>query len=113
MIKGSRHTKETKKMISKAIAGENHPNYGKHRAVKIREKISEANKGHTTSNETKEKLRIANRRENNFSWKGGFIKNTEGYTLFNVPDNCRFSCMKNVIGYIHRLLKEKFLQVGD
>ena len=112
MIKGSHHTKEAKRKMSEAIAGENHPNYGKHMSEETKKKSSESHKGYKPSKETKEKLSKANRRENHINWKGGFIKNTEGYLLFNVPDECRFSCMKGILGYIpvHRLIMAAYLQ---
>lgn len=85
---------------------------GKHHSNRTKDLLSEMNKGKHHSEETKEKIRKSNRRENNFSWKGGFIKDTDGYMLFNVPDGCRFSCMKNRDGYIavHRLVMASYLQ---
>ena len=45
MIKGTRHSKETRIKMSEAHLGEKNHNYGKHRSAETRRKISEANKG--------------------------------------------------------------------
>ena len=59
--KSGRLTKETRKKISEAGKGENHPNFGKHLYEETKKKIGEANKGRTMSEYTKRKLLEANR----------------------------------------------------
>ena len=51
-------SEETKKVISKSVSGEKHPNYGKHLSEETRKKISEANKGKSRphTEETKKKM---------------------------------------------------------
>lgn len=47
----------TKKKLSKANRGKNHPNYGKHHTEETRRKISDANRGRKHSEETKGKMK--------------------------------------------------------
>ena len=54
---GRKHTPETKKKISNALKGENHPFYGKHHSEETRKKISEAHKGKIIPEEEKQRLR--------------------------------------------------------
>ena len=42
---GKHHTEETKKKISLANSGENHPRYGKHLSEEAKKKLSESRKG--------------------------------------------------------------------
>lgn len=62
---GLTHTEETKRKMSEAKKGENHPMYGKHSTEETKRKISEGNKGKIVSEETKRKLSKANKGENN------------------------------------------------
>jgi len=64
-------------------------------------KISKAMKGNINSV-----------REKNGNWKGGFKKVGNGYILFKVPEGCKFSSMKDDLGYIriHRLVMAEYLQ---
>ena len=71
---------------------------GRHRTEETKEKMSEA--------------KIGKCREESNKWKGGFTNHSEGYTLFKVPEGCRFSCMKDHHGYVamHRLVMAEYLQ---
>ena len=53
--KGKILSEETKKKLSEAKKGENHPMYGKHHPEETKKKISEAKKGKKMSEETKDK----------------------------------------------------------
>ena len=90
------HTEESKKKMS-----ESHK--GKHHSKETREKMSNGLIGNTNG--------LGKYRENNNSWKGGFINNGRGYISFKIPEGCRFSCMKNNDGYVylHRLVMAEFL----
>ena len=55
----------TRKKLSEAKKGENHPNYGKHLPEETKRKIGEANKGKPKSEETKKRMRSAKKGENN------------------------------------------------
>ena len=43
--KGKQLSEETRKKMSEALSGDNHPFFGKHRSDETRLKMSEANKG--------------------------------------------------------------------
>ena len=58
---GCRCTEETRKKMSEANKGENHPFYGKHHTEETKIKLSEANKGKHHTEETKKKLSEANK----------------------------------------------------
>lgn len=65
---GMHHSAESRRKMSKAKKGANHPNYGKHLNVDVRRKISESNKGRTSprkgthlSVETRMKIGKANK----------------------------------------------------
>ena len=53
--KGRILSEETKKKLSEAKKGENHPMYGKHHPEETKKKMSEAKKGKKMSEETKDK----------------------------------------------------------
>ena len=86
--------------------------YNKHFTKETIEKMREAHKGHIVSDEQREKLKEIRKRENNPAWKGGIIKDTNGYIRFKVPENCRFSAMKDSYRYVpmHRLMMAEYLQ---
>lgn len=72
MIKGSHLSKETKKKLSKALKGRNHPLYGKHHSEETKRKLSEGKKGEKHpfygkhhSEETKRKQSEAHKGEKN------------------------------------------------
>jgi len=84
------------------------------RTENYREIMSKAMKGRIVSEKTKEKISkawLGKTREKNNSWKGGFLKKNNGYILFNVPKDCRFSCMADKKGYVgvHRLTMAAYL----
>ena len=58
---GSVRSDETRKRMSEAKIGENHPMYGKTRSKESRRKMSEAHKGRTPSEETRRKISDANK----------------------------------------------------
>lgn len=65
---GMRHSAESRRKMSKAKKGANHPNYGKHLSIDVRRKIGESNKGRTSprkgthlSVETRMKIGKANK----------------------------------------------------
>lgn len=88
-------SQETRRKIAESRTGEKNPNYGKHLSDEVKSKISlsqkgkfrpesfrpenlerlarlsEANKGRYVKPETRMKLSIANKLENNPNWKGG------------------------------------------
>lgn len=75
MKKGSKHSEETRKLISQKSSGVNHRNWGKHLSKETRDRISKANKGQVPwilgkhiSEETKKKLSIANGGKNHYLW---------------------------------------------
>ena len=53
---GKHHSEETRKKMSEAKNGENHPMFGKHHSEETRKKMSEATKGKPHSEETKRKM---------------------------------------------------------
>ena len=53
---GKHISEETRKKMSEAKKGENHPMFGKHISEETRKKMSEANKGKPHSEETKRKM---------------------------------------------------------
>ena len=53
---GKHRSKETRKKMSEAKKGENHPMFGKHLSEDTRKKMSEATKGKPHSEETKRKM---------------------------------------------------------
>ena len=53
---GKHHSEESRRKMSKANTGKNHPMYGKHRSEESRRKISESLKGRTHSDETRRKM---------------------------------------------------------
>jgi group I intron endonuclease len=61
-FRGQKHSPEALEKMSKTWfgKGENHTNFGKHLSGDIRQKISEAHKGKTLSEETKKKLSALN-----------------------------------------------------
>jgi len=74
----------------------NHPMYGKYHTEETIKKLIESHKGHIVSEETKEKIRKANRMENNYNWQGGisfepytFDFNKELKELIRKRDNYR------------------------
>jgi group I intron endonuclease len=54
--KGKHLTEETRKKLSKANKGKNHPMYGKNLSEETKQKLSETHKGKNLSEETKQKL---------------------------------------------------------
>ena len=71
-LRGRTLSEETKRKLSENHAdfkGENHPMFGKHHSEETKRKQSEAHKGKILSEKTKEKLREANKGENN-PWYG-------------------------------------------
>jgi len=95
---------------------------GRHRTTEERQSISAKLKGRVFSPETiqrlseaafrrfsmpgeKEKFGLARIGENNPNWKGGVIKNSDGYSKINCPDHPSTDCDGYV--YIHRLVLEK------
>lgn len=56
MVKGSKHSEETKKKMSDALRDECHPNYGKHHSDETKKKMSVAHKGKHLSDEIKKKI---------------------------------------------------------
>lgn len=64
----SRHSKETRKKISLATAGENNPMYGRHHTAEAKGKMSRANKGRMWSDERKREHSLAMSGENNPFW---------------------------------------------
>ena len=101
-----KRTEECKRILSEAHKGKPNNRLGKHLSEKTKRKMSKANKGKHLSEETKRKMSEAKRRRGNPSWKGGLTINANGYILFKVSEDCRFSSMKNKDGYIymHRLV---------
>lgn len=65
-FRGQKHSPEALEKMSKTWfgKGQNHTNFGKHLSRDIRQKISEAHKGKTLSEETKKKLSELNSGEN-------------------------------------------------
>ena len=61
-MKGKHRSDETRRKISEALKGENHPMHGKHFSEEHRRKISEAHKGLTHSEETRRKMSDAAKR---------------------------------------------------
>jgi hypothetical protein len=112
-LKGGNHSEETKLKLREALSGENHPNYGKHLSEETKEKISLANIGHQNflgkkhNKETREKLRLSHLGENNPLWNGGKTKNGKGYILIKNLEHP----FTNSRGYVleHRLIMEEFL----
>lgn len=62
-MKGKHHSEETKRKMSERMKGKNHPMFGKHHSEEAKRKICEAGKGRITSDETKKKLGIINRKK--------------------------------------------------
>ena len=58
---GQHHSEEIKRKMSKSLKGENHPMYGKHHSEEAKRKMSEAHKGKHFSDEHKRKIREANK----------------------------------------------------
>jgi len=52
------------------------------------------------------------KRNLNPTWKGGIIKNTDGYLVYRIPENHEFYCMRNSnnVVLLHRLLMAMYLQ---
>ena len=76
---GKHHSEETKRKISDSkkgkCLGKDNPFYGKHHTEESIEKISKAKKGRQVNKETKKKISIANKGENNYWYgKGELIK---------------------------------------
>lgn len=61
---GAKRSEETRRKLSEALSGENHPFYGKKRSAETRRKISEAHSGKKHSAETRKKMSEASKREN-------------------------------------------------
>lgn len=99
--KGYKHSKETKKKISKS-------HKGKHHSQTTRFKISKAHIGFKHSKETKEKMsKTQKKRIKNPNWKGGKIRDSNGYILI-YAHNHPFCNNK---GYVKRsrLVMEKII----
>ena len=62
---GKYHTEETKQKMSKIKKGENNPMHGIHHSEEVKQKIREGNKGKHLSNEAKQKISEAKKGENN------------------------------------------------
>ena len=60
--KGRTFSEDTRKKLSEAKKGENHPLYGKHHSDDTRKKMSEAKKGKHHSDETRRKISEAAKR---------------------------------------------------
>lgn len=67
---GKRFPEETKRKMSEAAKG-NKNRLGKHHSGESIEKIRQAHKGYHFSEESKEKMRLAQLGEKSWSWKGG------------------------------------------
>lgn len=52
------------------------------------------------------------KKSRNSSWKGGIIKNIDGYLIYRIPENHEFYCMRNSndVVLMHRLLMAMHLQ---
>lgn len=98
MIKGSHHTEEAKKKMSKIRKGKNtgkdNSFYGKHHSKESREKMSKSskgripwNKGKPCSEELKRKLSALRKGEKHPNWNGGQKKDSKGYVLVYKPDH--------------------------
>lgn len=80
---------------------------GKHHSEETRIKISEALIGLKRPEETRRKMRQANKGKNHPNWKGGKKKDRQGYILIWNPSHPH----ADIKGYIleHRLVAEKEL----
>ena len=61
---GKHNSAETRRKMSEAKKGENHPLYGKHHTDDTRKKMSESHKGRTHTEETRRKMSEAKKGEN-------------------------------------------------
>lgn len=111
--KGKKHSEESKKKMSKSKKKYYQTHYqffkNKHLSKKHKRKIGEANKGHPSymTKKTKQKISKALQREKSPFWKGGKIKNGEGYVL--IKNRKHPFC--NSMGYVRcsHLIMEKHL----
>ena len=100
------HTEETRKKMSEAKKGENHPmygktgennpNYGKHRTEETRKKISETKMGYNHTEETKKKMS-----ENHSDFSGS--KNPQANVVICIyPDGTQTEpmCIKELAKYL-------------
>lgn len=75
-IKGSKHSEETKKLMSEKrkafyANGGKHPRLGIKFDEALRKKLSIAHKGQFVSLETRKKLSLVRKNENHWNWQGG------------------------------------------
>ena len=74
--RGKHHSADTRRKMSEALSGENHPFFGKHRSDETRQKMSAANKGDKNpffgkrhSEESRKKMSAANKGKH--CWNNG------------------------------------------
>ena len=107
VFKNRKVTEEWRRNLSSAMKdkykGKNHPMYGKHHTKKTKEKMSKTRKGKNNP-----MYGVHRFGEKNPRWRGGKVKNGQGYILIKSPNHP----YANNLNYVreHRLVIEK--QIG-
>ena len=78
---------EVRKKISRAMMGAKNHFFGKHHSQKTKLKIRKALFGRHLSKETRIKMRKAQEAEKHPRWRGGKIRNSQGYVFVFNPDH--------------------------
>jgi len=91
--------------------GTENPFYGKHHSIESREKMANAHKGKTLTEEHKRKISEAQKGDKHYNWKGGKKKRTDGY-IFVCSPNHPFKQYKNYV-FEHRLVIEQWLRTNE
>lgn len=87
-MKGKKWSESQRKKMEGRFAGEKNPNFGRVFSKEVRKRMGDSKRGRVTSQETKEKLRLAHLGAKSHLWKGGIsplnkiIRRSLGYRIW-------------------------------